>query len=506
GIRLPVHGQPLQILELLLRSPRQLVSREQFRQALWPNGTFVEFNDSLNASVRRLRHALEDEADQPRFIETLPRRGYRFLGEVEVITGNDGKGAVAPPSSPAGPKPAKAPQVLRRILSLSHIGYALVTLVALAIGAGSVYPWRGKQAAGAAQPIRSIAVLPLENLSGDPGQEYFADGITDALITDLAKIGSLLVISRTSVMQYKTARKSLPQVARELDVDAVLEGSVTRVGSKVRITAQLIRASSDTHLWAEEYERDMQDFLGLQRDVARDIAYQVKGKLSEDEKHPASLRPLNPAAQEAYLRGNFFLNKRTPAGNKAALEYFQQAIALDPEYALPYAGLADYYLMGGSKGNLDSEGYSRLRAAAEKAIALDPSLAEPHAALGRGAAHQGHGSEAEKHFQTALQLNPNLATAHEWYGMFLNWRGHFEQGLEEFKQALALDPASAHVNARVGQGLTFMRRYDEAIVQLKKALEMDPNLWITHSILGDAYLGKGMFNEAIVEYRRSLAT
>src|SRR5262249_40194450 len=206
----------------------------------------------------------------------------------------------------------------------------------------------------------------------------------------------------------------------------------------------------------------------------------------EGENQLAGLRPVAPAAQEAYLRGTFFLNKRTPAGNKAPLEYFQQAIALDPQYALPYAGVADYYLMGGTKGNLDSEGYSKLRDAAEKAIALDPSLAEPHAALGRGAAHQGRGSEAEKHFETALQLNPNLASGHELYWMFLCWRGRCEARMAHFREALGLYSASPLVNACVGGGFTFLRRYDEAIVQLRKALEMDPNLWITHALLGDA--------------------
>jgi len=389
-----------------------------------------------------------------------------------------------------------------------HLGVLFtLALVALALVGGSIHLWRGRRATATAQSIRSIAVLPLENLSGDPAQEYFADGMTDALITDLAKISSLRVISRTSVMQYKSAHKRLPQIAHELGVDAIVEGTVTSSGGKVRIRAQLIRAANDTHLWAEEYERDLRDLLALQSAVAHDVAREVRAKLTtEGEKQLAGLRPVAPAAQEAYLRGTFFLNKRTPAGNKAAVEYFQQAIALDPQYALPYAGVADYYLMGGAKGNLDSEGYSNLRAAAEKAIALDPSLAEPHAALGRAAAHQGRGLEAEEHFVTALHLNPNLAVGHEWYGMYLCWRGRCEAGTAQFRQALALDPASPRVNARVGQGLTFLRRYDEAIVQLKKALEMDPNFWITHDALGDAYLGKAMFDDAIVEYRRSLAT
>jgi Tfp pilus assembly protein PilF len=260
-------------------------------------------------------------------------------------------------------------------------------------------------------------------------------------------------------------------------------------------------------LWAEEYERDLRDLLALQSAVAHDVAREVRAKLTtEDEKHLAGFRPVDPAAHEAYLRGTFFLNKRVPAAVKTAMEYFQQAIALDPNYAQAHVGLAECYVMGGGKDSMDEDGYQKLKAAAQAALALDATLAEPHAALARGAADLGDGATAEREFHIALQLNPNLATAHEWYGMFLNWRGRFEHGIEEFKQALALDPASPRINARLGFGFTSLRRYDEAIAQLQRAVEMDPYLWITHSLLADAYQGKGRFDDAIAEYRKSMAT
>jgi serine/threonine protein kinase/Tfp pilus assembly protein PilF len=387
----------------------------------------------------------------------------------------------------------------RRLPVAGAIGFgllAMLVVMATALFTEDVQEW----IAGDRGPrrIESIAVLPLENLSGDPEQEYFADGMTEVLIADLAKIGALKVISRTSAMQYKGARKPLPEIARELNVDAVIEGSVLQAGDRVRITAQLIRATTDQHLWAESYERDLSDILALQGEVARAIAKEIEVKLtSGEEARLASARPVNPEAHPAYLRGRYFWNKRTEVGHKRAFEYFQQAIDVDPSYAAAYAGLADAYLFLNEP--TPEEANRRARAAATKALEMDDTLAEARTTLAFAAIFDWEWAAAEKGFQRAIELNPSYATAHHWYSLLLTWTGRHEEAIAEMKRAQDVDPLSLVIGTALAGTFYFARQYDQAIELYQKTLAMDENFYRAHSGLATAYLQKGMFEEAIAE-------
>jgi TolB-like protein/Tfp pilus assembly protein PilF/predicted Ser/Thr protein kinase len=356
--------------------------------------------------------------------------------------------------------------------------------------------------------IRSLAVLPLENLSRDLEQEYFADGMTDQLITDLSKISALKVISRTSVMRYKGARKPLPQIAQELGVDAVVEGSVQRAGDRVRISAQLIDARADQHLWARSYERDLRDVLALQDDVAMAIANELKIELTPRGQVPlASSRPVDPEAYEAYLKGRYYSSKRTEKELKKSIEYFQQAIEKDPNYASAYSGMAEAYALLGERGNLPSnEAFSQGKAAALKAVGLDDSLAEAHASLAIIAETlEWDWPAVEREYKRALELNPGYAAGHHWYASYLMYLGRYEEGIREEKRARELDPLSLAINNALGGRLLTAGRENEAIEQIQKTLEMDPNFAPAHTSLGWAYLSKGMNEEAIREFQKGVA-
>ena len=363
---------------------------------------------------------------------------------------------------------------------------------------------------GAPTPqIDSIAVLPLDNLSGDPEEEYFVDGMTEELIAQLAQISALKVISRTSVMQYKKARKPLPEIARELDVDAVVEGSVRRAGNRVRITAQLVHAPTDRHLWAKSYERDLSDVLTLQSEVAREIANEINVALTPQEQARLSAtRAVNPRAHELYLKGRFFWNKRTPDDLKKSLEYFQQATTEDPNYALGYAGVADAYSLLGYVGYAvlpPREAFPKAKAAALKALELDPALAEAHVALAFAKwNYDWDWAGAEEGFRRAIALNPNYATARQFYGIYLVSLGRIEEGLAELKRAQELDPLSLIIRGNFAWGYIFGRRPDDALEQLRPTLEMDPSYPPTHYFMGLAYLRKGMHRQALASFKRNV--
>ncbi|OFV85448.1 MAG: hypothetical protein A3D93_02870 [Acidobacteria bacterium RIFCSPHIGHO2_12_FULL_67_30] len=349
-----------------------------------------------------------------------------------------------------------------------------------------------------------MAVLPLANLSGDPQQDYFAEGMTEALIGDLAKISSLRVISRTSVMRYKGSDKSLPQIAKELKVDAVVEGSVQRVGDRVRITAQLIHAPTDTHLWANSYERDLRDVLTLQSEVAQAIADQIRVKMTAQEQaRLAGGRPVNPAAHEAYLKGRYYLEKWSPDGAKKAEEYFRQAVAQDPNYGPAYAGLAETYTWG-VPGLSPEEGAARAKAAALKALASDDTLGEAHASLAIVYLQSDWDfPAAEREFKKAVELNPNYGPAHHWYSHLLLSMGRFDESLTESQRFVELDPLSPAPHLHLGLHYLIARQYDECIRQELKTLQMDPNYILAHSQLGQAYLFKGMYAEALRELEKA---
>ena len=449
GVKIKLQGQPLEILRLLLERPGTVVTRGELQRKLWPDNTFVGFEDSLNAAVRRLRAALGDSPEKPRFVETLARRGYRFIGAVEFAELTQAKPA-----------------------------------------------------------IQSLAVLPLANLSGDPTQDYFADGMTEELVTQLGRISALRVVSRTSSMTYKATNKQLPEIARELNVEGIVEGAVLRSGNRVRITAQLIEASTDHHLWAQDYEGDMRDVLSLQSQVAVSIARKIQAKLTPDEQvHFASPHSTDPGAYDDYLRGRFFWNARTEDSVAKAQNQFQQAIAKDPLFAPAYSGLADSFAYRGLRwGRLaPREAMPLARAAALKAIQLDGDSAEAHTSLGLVKVwYEWDFKGAEQEFQRAILLNPNYATAHHYYAPTLRAMGRNNESVEQARKAVEADPVSISDNMTLGQELRCEGRYDEAIAQFRKTLEMDPNSPLLLDNLSQCYLAKGLPDKAFEECAKSL--
>jgi TolB-like protein/Tfp pilus assembly protein PilF len=352
-------------------------------------------------------------------------------------------------------------------------------------------------------------VLPLESLSADASQDYFADGMTDELITDLSQISALRVISRTSVMPYKHAGKPLPQIARELDVDAVVEGTVLRSGDRVRITAQLIQANADKHLWAASYEGDVRDTLALQNQVARSIAEQIRISLSPQEQAVLkSAKVVNPEAYEVYLKGRYFWNKRTANSLKTAVDYFNQAIAKDPNYAEAYTGLADTYALLGDWQYAvltPKEAFPKAKAAAIKALELDSSLSEAHNSLAFCFdAFDWDFESAGKEFRRAIELNPGYATAHHWYAWHLSLMGQYDDAIAEMRKAKNLDPLSLIINSDLAELLVIAHFYDESIIQSRKTIGMDPNFALAHNQLAQAYLQKHMYAEAIAELQKAV--
>ena len=428
-----------------------------------------------------------------------------------------GRGPLTPIPSPsgrgwvreAGPGQGAPRQVRRWAWGLAIPVVVLLVLGAVLIGL-NVAGLRDRLLGRTGVPkIESIAVLPLENLSGDKDQEYFADGMTEELITDLGKISALRVISRTSVMQYKGAKKPLPEIARDLNVDAIVEGTVQRSGNHVRITASLLHAPSDGHLWAESYERDLKDVLALQSEVARAIAGEIKITLTPQEQtRLASARPVNPEAHEAYLKGRFYWNKRTADGLKKSLDYFQQAIERDPAYALSYVGLADcYVLMAAAEYAVlpPREGFPKAEAAARKALQIDDMLAEAHCTLAYSKGlFEWDWPGAEREFQRAFEINPSYATAHQWYALLLKDQGRLAEAFDEIKRAQALDPLSLIINCDAAVMYYWARQYDRSIQEYRKALEMDPNFAVAHWGLGRAYVEKRMFREATAELQKAI--
>jgi TolB-like protein/DNA-binding winged helix-turn-helix (wHTH) protein/tetratricopeptide (TPR) repeat protein len=517
GLRIRVQQQPMKLLEILLEHPGEVVTREELRSRVWPSESFGDFDQALNIAIGKLRSALGDSAENPRFIETLPKRGYRFIADVSVIDaevrpkrpeplagdlrGPERKAELGDKFQGAGL--TIAPK--RRLRPSRRVFIALGLILSLLILSG----WLLRSRGGAPTEIRSLAVLPLENLSGDASQNYFADGMTDELITDLAQISALRVISRTSVMAYKGARKPLPQIARELNVDAVVEGTVLRSGDQVRITAQLIEASTDKHLWSQSYEGELRDSLALQSRVATAVADQIRISLTPQEQAALkNVKVVNPEAYESYLKGRYFWNKRTGDGLKAALAYFQQAIEEDPKYAQAYSGLADTYALLGDwqyAVMTPKEAFPKAKAAAIKALELDSTLGEAHNSLAFVLdAFDWDLDAAGKEFRRAIELNPGYATAHHWYAWHLSLLGRFDEAIAEMRKAENLDPLSLIINADVAELLVIAHHYDESMAQSRKTIEMDPNFALAHNQLAQAYLQKHMYSEAVAELQQAV--
>jgi len=499
GVRLRLRGQPLQLLEILLERAGDVVTRDELRDRIWPADTFVDFDHSLHNAIARIREVLGDSAETPRYIETLPRKGYRYIGPVEDFQ----------------TRPLATETTGHTTRTVNHVipqsrkqSLAFIVFCALfALGLTSWATWRYVHTKAAAPPIHSIAVLPLDNLSGDPSEEFFADGMTDQLITDLAQIGSLRVISRTSVMQYKGAKKGLPEIARELNVDAIVEGSVIRSGQRVRVTAQLIQASTDRHLWAQTYDHDLGDILKLQGEVADAIAQQVRAQLTPTQQ--AQLRQghaVNAAAYDAYLKGRLIFTSEftKPDSLRRAQHYFQESLQRDPNFALSYTGLADTYVFLAFAGALQKDqAYRSAKEALVKALELDDSIGETYDTLGLLSAYfEWDWDAADREFNRSLALAPNYSCAHEDRAQFLALRGRRAEALAEIAK---IDQLDYSFSAADTESRTFysLRDYQGLIEASRRALLFDPKDWFQHYSLGIGYEGTGKLPEAIAEYQKT---
>lgn len=493
GARVRLQQKPLKILELLLERRGELVTRDELRQVLWPGDTFVDFDGGLNTAVGKLRAALGDSADHPRFVETVGRRGYRLIVPAEAA-----ETAAEPVAAAAG-----APATRRRPwLPVLLAGAAALAAVA----AGVLWSRLPTPAAGAA--IRSLAVLPLQNLSKEAQDEYFADGMTEALITELAGIRSLRVISRQSAMRYRSSSKSLPEIAKELGVDAVVEGSVVRSGDRVRVSAQLVRAPLEEHLWADSYERDLGNVLALQAEVAAAVAAEVRATLTAPERaRLARTRSVDPEAYDLYLRGRYFFNRRwqdDPLRSiSRSVEYLEQSVARDPQFALAQAALSEAYGPFSYWASIPPDvAQLRRRATALRALELDPDLESAHTALASILINDWDWPGSERSFQRALELNPNYTVARFWYALLLLRLERYEDALQQTELGLATDPFDPQLASNNAAALANLGRHEEAIARLRRALELDPESWGVRKTLAGIYLRFDRREEALAEFER----
>jgi TolB-like protein/DNA-binding winged helix-turn-helix (wHTH) protein/Flp pilus assembly protein TadD len=537
GVKLKLQEQPFQVLVRLLERPGELVSREELRSQLWPADTFVDFDHSLNAAVNRLRDCLGDVAERPRFIETVPRRGYRFVAPVRRIPT-----PAAPDETPAAPEETgsqtAAPDArgwrggvetgapdargwrdgVETGVETRQSGSRRWTIAALAIvvaAIATVASWFGASwfglrsaALGGSTPRERVmlAVLPLEDLSEDPRGTYFSDGLTEDIITRLGGLEPrrLGVLARTTVMQYKSTKKGIDQIGRELGVQYVLEGSVRRAADRVRVTAQLIQVRDQTHVWAKSFDRDVRDVLVLQSDLARAVVSEAAVHLSDSaDDRLRTVESVNPAALDLYLRGREAWNRRTEEDTRAAIPVFEAAIRSEPTYARAYAGLADAHvvLAAWALGALPpGEGYSKARSEASKALELDDTLVEAHTTMGAiHAFYDWDAAGAQKEFRRAIELNPSYPTAHTWYAEHLATIGRFEEMLVESREAERLDPLSPVIVAGGAVRLSYAGRTDEAVARLRSVIRAHPDYLLGHAYLEDVLDGAGRYADAVRE-------
>jgi TolB-like protein/DNA-binding winged helix-turn-helix (wHTH) protein/Tfp pilus assembly protein PilF len=489
GMRLKLAAQPFQVLQVLLEHPQQIVTREELKRHIWPQDTFVDYDLALRKAIARLREVLGESAESPRFIETIPRRGYRFIAPLNTI--GHAPAAEELPTRNASPHPIRSGRPMP-IGIVAGIGASFALLLGLGIVSTKLN--RQESMTSAAPQIRSVAVLPLRNLSNDPTQEYFSEGMTDALITELAQNSSLKVISRTSSMQYRETRKALPKIARELNVDGIIEGTVQRSGDRVRITAQLVYGPSDKHLWANSYERDLRDAFALERDVAQEIAKNIQAQL----KMPKQPYSVKAKALDAYLRGSYYLNRFSEEDIRKAQQYFQQAIDTDPNFAPAYVGMALAHY-GRFQGSTEDEAMAER--AARRALELDPTLSDAWVTLGKIKLNSWDWVGMEQDYRKAIELNPNNANAHEEFGALLDAMGRLDEGLRECQVAQELDPNHEHLSWALSDRREFDRSIDIKLIMLRN----DPDNAVLHHNLYLDYQAKGMYKEAIQHAGRSAA-
>jgi TolB-like protein/DNA-binding winged helix-turn-helix (wHTH) protein/Tfp pilus assembly protein PilF len=489
GIRIRLQSQPFQLLAMLLERPGQLVTREEICQKLWSADTFVDFDHSLGTAINKIREVLNDSAAEPRFVETLPRRGYRFIAPVVSIDPD-------PESPRIPPEPARAARTSRSIFWMIGAGITAAFLTAALItwNLQGGREWLISKLT-TQPPVRSIAVLPLMNLSSDPDQQFFADGVTDELITNLAQISSLRVISHTSAMAYLGTHKSAPQIARELGVDALVEGSVARSGNRIRITTQLIHAASDRHLWAHTYDRELSDVLTVQGEVAREIAESISLRLTPQETVQLSRsHPVNPEVALLYFKGSYSLSKLDAPRAK---EIFTEAIRLDPNSAESWAGLADALHTMGAVGD-DYNAFSQAKDAANKALEIDPAQAQALMVLGIVSfLYDWNPTASEAFFRRSIAARPGYAMAHMLFATALAHQGKFDQAIQEIKLASALDPVSVLVNSQAWHVYFCARQYDKALRIILGAVEVDPTFEPAHWRLAISWEQKGEYQKAI---------
>jgi TolB-like protein/DNA-binding winged helix-turn-helix (wHTH) protein/Flp pilus assembly protein TadD len=511
GIRIRLERKPWQLLVNLLQQPGELVTRTELQRALWSDGTFVDFELGLNVAVMKLRGALGDSADEPKYIETVPGEGYRFIATLEQVfaTADSCVSASLEGTRPSLLAPMPLPNATKSQLPargaplswlwerkalFGALGVIFVALLALT-GTGPVGRRIRQPELGRSGKKIMLVVLPFENLSNDPNQEYFSDGMTEELSAQLGNQDPqrLGVIGRTSAMTYKHSSRTISEIGKDLAVDYVLEGSVRRNGSEVRVTAQLVQVSDQAHVWAQNYNENVRDLLQLESEVAGDIARQVGVSIAIGQ----ATRPLrphvpDPEAHEAYLLGRYNWYKRTTAGWKAGEEYFRRAIQRDPEYAAAYAGLAECRIAA-----------REAQAAALKAIALDPTSGEAYTALAWVQLYWYlDPAAAEPAFRRAIELNPNYAQTHYSYSGYLGMIGHIDTAINEAKQAVLLDPLSPLFKSGLANELAQAGQMDEAVKQLRSVFDMDPHFAVAHGSLGDIYARQGMYKDAIEEYQR----
>ncbi|HEY3039995.1 MAG TPA: winged helix-turn-helix domain-containing protein [Pyrinomonadaceae bacterium] len=505
----PLAPKAFEMLVLLVENNGHLVKKEELMQRVWPD-TFVE-EANLTNNISLLRKVLQGEGGE-NYIKTVPRRGYRFVADVRIPI--DESAAVAPEERSFDQKEAREGRTTEKRFSfLTKVNWQLVTLGLALVGTLTLLgfglsKWRERaiNKASLAQ-IRSLAVLPLDNISGDSGQDYFSDGMTDALISELAQISSLRVISRNSMMNYKGARKPTPDIGRELSVDALIDGTVVRSGARIRITISLIQAATDQHLWTKSYERDLRDVLALQSEIGRDVAQEIRVKLTpQQQTRLAGARPVNAEAHEAYLKGLYYfnqgINERSEAILKKSSEYFQQAINLDPSYAPAHAGLSRSYHWVASWGIRSQELYPKAKSAALKALELDDTLAEAHVSLGYILFnYDWDWAGCEREYKRAFELSPGLT--YGAYGLYLSAAGRHDEAVAKVKHEEELDPLTIPVKRNVGLVLIYARRYDEAIQQYQKVLELKPDAASSLAGLARAYTLKGRHAEAVAAIQKA---
>ena len=514
GTKLKLRPQPYQVLKILVERAGDVVSREELHDLLWPAETFVDFEQGLNTSIKVLRGVLSDSASEPRYIETLPKLGYRIIVQVEAQaeepapsheTNAAGKSAAAETLVSEKIPHDRIPQpfVARQWPLLAGI-----SIVLLAVGLGGHFKWsRYRSVPQPAGGRTMLAVLPFENLTGDPSQDYFSDGLTEEMIAQLGRLDPqhLGVIARTSVMHYKNTSEQSDQIGRELGVQYVLEGSVRRDSDKVRISAQLIQVIDQSHVWARQYDRELNNLLALEGEIAREIAGGIQSTLGnanhiDSARYQVSLSPNSYAVYDLYLRGLYFWNKRTGPDFERAIEYFQQATEKDPNYAQAYTGLADsYVLMAGYSDVPPKEFMPKARAAALRAVELDDTLAEAHVSLAVIAQdYDWDWPTVEKEYRRAIELNPNYPTAHQWYAESLALQGRFDEAFVEIERARQLDPLSLIIGSDYAVILYFSRQYDRAIEQFRSVLDREPRFPRAHMVVY-AYVEKGMYAEALAD-------